>query len=111
MGKSKKNKDSKPEKFKGWVIALVGLVILGFGASYLGWLPGSGPGEHPTVVGGETRPLLPAHLFGMEAGLAYAKAAQHPKAFDQVFCYCGCDKAPFNHKSLLSCFADKHGST
>jgi len=30
---------------------------------------------------------------------------------DQVFCYCGCDKSPFNHKSLLSCFTDSHGST
>ena len=89
-------------------LAVVGLLLVG--AGYLGWLPGTGSGVHPHVVGGETKPILPMHLFGLEAGLAYADAAKYPKQFDQVFCYCGCDKSPFNHKSLLSCFTDDHGA-
>jgi hypothetical protein len=43
------------------------------------------------------------------ASEAYAAARQYPEVMDQVFCYCKCDEPPTFHKSLLSCFTDKHG--
>ena len=104
-----KNKKAKGG-FSRWLAGLLAAVVLLLGAGYMGWLPGTGSGAHPQVVGGETRPILPPHLFGLHAGLAYAAAAKHPQAMDQVHCYCGCDKAPFHHKSLLSCFTDNHGA-
>jgi hypothetical protein len=37
-------------------------------------------------------------------------AARHPDVLDQLYCYCHCDRPPFLHKSLLSCFTDRHGA-
>lgn len=61
------------------------------------------------VRGGETRPVLSSSLFVGMAREAYAAAREYPKVMDQVFCYCKCDGPPTFHKSLLSCFTDKHG--
>jgi hypothetical protein len=61
------------------------------------------------VKGGETRPVLSPSLFVGLASEAYAAAKEYPKVMDQVFCYCKCDEPPTYHKSLLSCFTDKHG--
>lgn len=61
------------------------------------------------VRGGETRPVLSPSLFVGMARDAYAAAGQFPKVLDQVFCYCKCDGPPTFHKSLLSCFTDRHG--
>ncbi len=61
------------------------------------------------VQGGETRPVLSPSLFVGMAFEAYAAARQYPEVMDQVFCYCKCDEPPTFHKSLLSCFTDKHG--
>ncbi len=63
-----------------------------------------------TVQGGETRPVLdPSRFTGMTRS-AYAAAKAYPQVLDQVYCYCYCDDPPFNHKSLLSCFAETHGA-
>jgi hypothetical protein len=40
---------------------------------------------------------------------AYAVAAKTKKALYQQPCYCHCDRSQ-GHKSLLDCFASKHGS-
>jgi hypothetical protein len=40
---------------------------------------------------------------------AYAAAAKIKKALYQQPCYCHCDRSQ-GHKSLLDCFASKHGS-
>ena len=40
---------------------------------------------------------------------AYAVAAKIKKALYQQPCYCHCDRSQ-GHKSLLDCFASKHGS-
>ncbi len=62
------------------------------------------------VKGGETRPVLDPSLFTGMAREAYATAQKYPEILDQVYCYCGCDNPPLNHKSLLSCFTDRHGA-
>lgn len=63
------------------------------------------------VQGGETHAVLDPTAFG-PAGTqaAYAAAAAFPEVMDQMYCYCYCDKAPFKHKSLLSCFTNSHGA-
>lgn len=61
------------------------------------------------VKGGETRPVLNPSLFKGQIRQAYAIAKEYPKLLDEIPCYCYCDEEPFNHKSLLSCFTEKHG--
>jgi hypothetical protein len=93
----------------GGAIALVVLVV-----ALWGRLPFTGTegkkGQSFSVQGGETRPVLDPFLFSGRARLAYAAAEKYPEVMDQVFCYCGCDASPFYHKSLLSCYVDKHGA-
>jgi hypothetical protein len=67
-------------------------------------------GKSFSVVGGETHPVLDPLLFTGMASSAYAAAKEYPKVMDQVYCYCKCDEPPVNHKSLLSCFTDRHGA-
>lgn len=88
---------------------LVAIVLLGL----MGKVPfiglGSKKGKSFSVQGGETRPVLDPSLFTGMARAAYTAAKEYPGVMDQVFCYCKCDKPPFNHKSLLSCFTENHG--
>jgi hypothetical protein len=62
------------------------------------------------VQGGESRPVLDPAMFTGYTRMAYAAAAQYPEVLDEVYCYCECDNPPFNHKSLLSCFTERHGA-
>ncbi len=75
-------------------------------------LSGSGnkKGKSFYVQGGETRPVLEPSLFTGQVHAAYAAAREYPEIMDQVYCYCSCDNPPINHKSLLSCFTDRHGA-
>ncbi len=67
-------------------------------------------GKSFSVKGGETRSVLdPAIFFGITR-TAYVAAKKYPEVMDQIYCYCGCDEPPFNHKSLLSCFVTNHGA-
>ena len=69
-------------------------------------------GKSFQVKGGETRPVLdPFQFSARRAALAYAAARKYPGVMDQLFCYCYCNRPPFNHKSLLSCFTDRHGAS
>ena len=84
--------------------------VLGGGYLLVAGVPGR-PGRSFTVQGGERRPVLdPMQFADARVQRAYMAAARHPDVLDQVFCYCGCDKDPFLHKSLLSCFATSHGA-
>jgi len=58
----------------------------------------------------ETRPVLEPSLFKGMVRQAYAAAKKYPELMNQVYCYCFCDRPPFNHKTLLSCFTDGHGA-
>ena len=76
------------------------------------WSDGLYRGKSFHVHGGEMRPVLDPFQFGSaQVRHAYMAAAAHPDVLDQVYCYCLCDRPPFNHKSLLSCFTDYHGSS
>jgi hypothetical protein len=58
---------------------------------------------------GETRPVLPPEMFRGAVRRAYQAARELPDLFDKLYCYCYCDRS-FGHKSLLSCYATKHGA-
>ena len=53
--------------------------------------------------------VLNSAIFAGKAGKAYKIAAEIPKVLDSLFCYCYCKKE-HNHKNLLTCFTNDHGS-
>ena len=57
----------------------------------------------------ETRPVMSSAFYTGKVAEAYRIAAEIPKIIDSQFCYCYCKKN-HQHKSLLTCFTNKHGS-
>ncbi|NOZ67806.1 MAG: hypothetical protein GXP46_00830 [Deferribacteres bacterium] len=117
MGKKGRNKKNKiPEKKSNpvpWIAAAVVLAVIAV-LAISGRLPFTG-GEEKTgrsfnLPGKETRPVLDPAMFAGRVRAAYAAAEKYPEIFNEVFCYCYCDEPPFNHKTLLSCFTEKHGA-
>jgi hypothetical protein len=68
------------------------------------------PAYHSQAPQGELPATMNPDLFTDPAVQnAYAVAAKIKKALYQQPCYCHCDRSQ-GHKSLLDCFASKHGS-
>lgn len=65
--------------------------------------------KYPKSLGGEMRKTLSPGYFYGKTGKAYQSAKEIPQILDGIYCYCHCQKHS-GHKSLLSCFVDKHGS-
>ena len=112
-GKGKKNKE--PEKKSNpvpWIIAAVVVVVAALAIS--GNLPFTGAEEETgksfNLTAKETRPVLDPAMFTGQTRMAYAAAHKYAKYLNEVYCYCFCDQPPFHHKSLLSCFTEKHGA-
>jgi hypothetical protein len=61
---------------------------------------------------GERRATLDPSLFPDErVKKAYRAAREIPWVLDSIYCYCQCEETPaFRHKSLLSCYVDKHAA-
>lgn len=60
---------------------------------------------------GETRQTLsPSQFSDPFIAVMYQSAQDIPHVFDSVKCYCYCERDPFNHVSLLSCFVDTHAA-
>lgn len=80
--------------------------------SSLGILAGcESEGKSARLQGGERRPVLNPYRFpDPRVQLTYAAAQKHPQVLDKLYCYCHCSRDPFNHRSLLSCFATTHGA-
>ncbi len=114
--RSRKKPDERKQKWRKtplyWIGGIIAVAVIFLVMS--GRVPfterESKKGRSFYVQGGETRPLLDPSLFRGRTREAYAAAKKYPEVLDQVFCYCTCDEPPFNHKSLLSCFTDKHGA-
>ena len=65
--------------------------------------------DYPGAFGGEKRTTMsPGHFIG-KTGRAYKSAKENPGLLDKIYCYCKCQDS-FGHKSLLTCFVDRHGS-
>ena len=69
--------------------------------------PDKTPIDIEALKGGETRPTLSAALFVGNVARAYNIAGVNRELLDSMYCYCNCKKT-IGHKSLLSCFTDKH---
>jgi len=67
------------------------------------------PIDIEALKGGETRPTLSPVLFVGNVAKAYNLASQNRELLDSMYCYCNC-KENFGHKSLLSCYVDKHAA-
>lgn len=61
---------------------------------------------HPEPRAGITadKILAPGMLKKEKARKLYDLAREIPEVLDGIHCYCECDEAPWNHRSLLSCF-------
>ena len=57
----------------------------------------------------ENRPIMSSAFYTGKVAEAYRIAAEIPKIIDSQFCYCYCKKN-HQHKTLLTCFTNKHGS-
>jgi flagellar basal body-associated protein FliL len=116
MAKKDKQKQTKSSQKKKnpliWIIGAVAVVVIIMAVTDTIPLGGSKAGKTKsfTVQGGETRPTLEPSIFSGMTRAAYASAKAYPQVLAQVYCYCYCDDPPFYHKSLLSCFVDKHGA-
>jgi hypothetical protein len=102
MGQKGKN-----QKIVGFcfVAAIVVAAALAFSCA-----GGEEKGKSFNLKGKETRPLLDPAMFSGQVKAAYAAAQKYPDVMNEVFCYCFCNEPPFNHLTLLSCFADRHGA-
>jgi uncharacterized protein with PCYCGC motif len=68
------------------------------------------PAYHAQAPKGELPETMNPDLFtDLVVQNAYAVAAKIKKTLYQQPCYCHCDRSQ-GHKSLLDCFASKHGS-
>jgi uncharacterized protein YbaR (Trm112 family) len=112
MGKKSRNKNSTSKSKRK--LALPGLalaVIIVVGGVYFATKPAGyvDPVAPATGVLVETRPVMSSALFTGKVARAYRIAAEIPKVLDSQFCYCYC-KQEKQHKTLLTCFTNKHGS-
>ena len=57
----------------------------------------------------ENRPVMSSAFYTGKTAEAYRIAAEIPKIIDSQFCYCYCKKN-HQHKTLLTCFTNEHGS-
>jgi hypothetical protein len=70
------------------------------------------PMKDESLRRGETRATLNPDMFGdPRIKKAYQVAKEIPWVLDSIYCYCMCEESPaFKHKSLLSCYVDKHAA-
>ena len=61
------------------------------------------------AIGGEKRPILSPDNFKGKTAYTYQIANEIPDVLDNIYCYCHCQKHS-GHKSLLSCYTDKHAA-
>ncbi len=116
--KASKNKQTKSSSSKTYLpIKILGLIVIAIGGYFLygNFTTRVYPTDTDKITsanveilkGGETRPTLsPARFVGKTAG-AYKIAKESRELLDSIYCYCNCKKN-IGHKSLLSCYVDKH---
>jgi hypothetical protein len=118
MSSKKKPKKGKPQKKentnKNLIIIVLSLVLVA-AVAVIGIQSKSGDqssdGDNVSMRRGETRATLSPETFSdpFIAG-TYQIAKDIPHVLDSLFCYCYCDRDPFHHVSLLSCYVDKHAA-
>ncbi len=104
----KRSKINKKRSSKIAMVVFVCLVVVGV---YVGTKPSVKVQPVAPATGTliETRPILTDAMFIGRVAEAYRIAAEIPKVLDSLFCYCYCKKN-HNHKTLLTCYTNRHGS-
>jgi hypothetical protein len=119
--KSKSKKDSRkrhakpPQSKKNLPIIIAVVIVIFIGGYFYDKHTRSYPiaikdvsaANIDVLRGGETRPTLSPVLFIGKIARAYNIARENPELLDSIYCYCNCKKSS-GHKSLLTCFVDKH---
>lgn len=114
--KGKPQTSSASRKGKSSLVAVgLAVAVAATGGIYYITRPSAGPAPVSQVVSGEyprreTRPTLSPALFTGSVAVAYQVARDIPDVLDQLYCYCRC-RENFGHKSLLTCYVDRHAST
>ena len=110
MAKKKSNTSNKTKKRISTLAMAIFICIVVAGV-YVGTKPSVKvqPVAPATGLLIETRPILTDAVFTGKVAEAYRIAAEIPKVLDSLFCYCYCKKN-HNHKTLLTCYTNKHGS-
>ena len=108
--KSGKNTSNKTKK-RIFTLAMAVFVCVVVAGVYVGTKPSVKvqPVAPATGLLIETRPILTDAVFTGKVAEAYRIAAEIPTVLDSLFCYCYCKKN-HNHKTLLTCYTNKHGS-
>lgn len=113
MGKNKKKKKKSAGMRKSRIVPF--FIVLSVAFVLAGVYAATKPGPDTLPVAPatgfliETRPVLSSAFFTGKVARAYEAAAEIPKVLDSQFCYCYCKKEK-QHKTLLTCFTNKHGS-
>jgi hypothetical protein len=99
---------------KKWLVGFLGLVLalMLVGITAEGAQKNLSAQKDESVRKGETRATLDPNMFNdPQVREAYKIAKEIPWVLDSIYCYCMCEESPaFKHKSLLSCYVDKHAS-
>ena len=113
MGKKKSGKKKSRSQAEKKIIPAVFIGAIAFVLSGVYWATKPAVDVQPVAPATgfliETRPVLSNALFTGKAAQAYKIAAEIPKVIDSQFCYCYCKKEK-KHKTLLTCFTNRHGS-
>ncbi len=108
-GKEHRQGDGRVTRRKAMILPL-GAVLALAGGGLFGCT--GGEGKSFSVKGGERRPLLnPSRFSDPRVQMIYSLAEKYSTVLDKLFCYCQCYRAPFRHKSLLSCYDETHAAT
>mgnify|MGYP001565355459 CR=1 FL=1 len=92
-------------RVKKWV-TIFGILA---GISLLFWFIPTAPSGAANPIGGEKKPILSPDMFKGKTAYTYQIAKEIPKVLDNIYCYCNCQMHS-GHKSLLSCYTDKHAA-
>jgi hypothetical protein len=120
MAKKKKSQNTTPVKSsnttKNIIIGILAFLVVALVAVAYQYKSTPETASTPVVDEnsyrrGETRETLSPSLFSDPyIAETYQIAKEIPHVLDSLFCYCFCDRDPFNHVSLLSCYVDKHAA-
>ncbi len=104
-----KGKSKKSKPFNKILLAVILAVVVAGGVVAGILLSGGKPADYGIALGGEYRDTMsPARFIGKTAK-SYWVAKQIPEVLDKVYCYCRCQES-HGHKSLKTCFVDRHGA-
>ncbi len=93
---------------KGGGLLRISIIVAAVGVA-AGLLLAGGGDKGPKALGGETRETLSPRYFVGKTAKAYEVARRIPEVLDRIYCYCRCQDN-FGHKSLLTCYVDRHAS-